>query len=145
MSDESPGNICFVDSNIWLYIFLPGHDDEKAGAARALVRKRRTDIVVSTQVVNEVVNTILRNGAMNEVEIRELIGSFYTSYDVRSITESIQLHASQLRERYSLSHWDSLIVSVALGSQATVLYSEDMQDGLVVDDQLTIVNVFSTD
>ena len=56
----------------------------------------------------------------------------------------MQLNASQLRENYSLSHWDSLIVSVALHSGATQLYSEDMQDGLVLDEQLTIVNPFAS-
>lgn len=44
---------------------------------------------------------------------------------------------------YSLSHWDSLKVATALQSDPTLLYSEDMQDGLVVDKQLTITNPFT--
>lgn len=56
--------------------------------------------------------------------------------------EAVQTDASQLRERYSFSHWDSLIISAALLAGTSILYSEDMQDGLVVNGQLTIVNPF---
>jgi predicted nucleic acid-binding protein len=143
MSDEIASELCFVDSNVWLYIFLPGQDVEKARIAKELVDQKRTQIVISTQIVNEVVNSILRHAVMNEVEIRELIERFYARYVVKQITESMQLRASQLRESYSLSHWDSLIVATALQSGPTLLYSEDMQDGLVVDKQLTITNPFS--
>jgi predicted nucleic acid-binding protein len=38
--------------------------------------------------------------------------------------------------------WDSLIVAAALHGGATVLYSEDMQTGLTVNDRLTIHNPF---
>ena len=85
----------------------------------------------------------VKHAIMNKSEIRELIHRFYARYAVHSIAEPIQLNASQLREMYSLSHWDSLIVSVALHSGATQMYSEDMQNGLVINDQLTVVNPFA--
>jgi predicted nucleic acid-binding protein len=140
MSDEPSKNLCFVDSNIWLYILLPGQDAHKGKTARELVEHERPNIIVSTQVVNEVINTIIRHASMDELEIRELVRRFYARYQVRPITEAIQLNASHLRENYSLSHWDSLIVATALHVGASQLYSEDMQDGLVIDKQLTIVN-----
>jgi predicted nucleic acid-binding protein len=37
---------------------------------------------------------------------------------------------------------DGLIVACALSAKATILYSEDMQDGLVLPGQLEIVNPF---
>ena len=140
MSDEKSKHPCFVDSNIWLYILLPGQDVNKGKTARELVELERPHIIISTQVVNEVINTVIRHASMDELEIRELVRRFYARYQVRPITEAIQLHASHLRENYSLSHWDSLIVATALHVGATKLYSEDMQDGLVIDKQLTIVN-----
>lgn len=141
MSAETSKNGCFVDSNIWLYILLPGQEVRKAEEARELVRSKNMNIVISTQIVNEVVNGIIKNAVMNEAEIREFISRFYTRYTVQPFTESIQLNASRLRERYSFSHWDSLIVSVALQAGVTILYSEDMHDGLVVEN-LTIANPF---
>ena len=50
--------------------------------------------------------------------------------------------ASELRISYNLSFWDSLIVASALSCGADTLYSEDMQDGLIVSEQLTIINPF---
>lgn len=142
MSDEIPKDLCFIDSNVWLYILLPGQDIQKRKTAKKFVDSRSKNIVISTQVVNEVVNNIIKHAIMNESEIREFIRRFHARYTVHSITEPIQLNASQLRENYSLSHWDSLIVSVALHSGAAQLYSEDMQDGLVVNEHLTIMNPF---
>jgi predicted nucleic acid-binding protein len=142
MSVKSSADFCFVDSNVWLYILLPGQDINKAKLAKELVLRLNENIVLSTQIINEVVNGIIRHGVMNESEIREFIHRFYVRYKVQTMTEPIQLFASQLRERYSLSHWDSLIVSAALQSGAAYLYSEDMHNGLVVEGQLTIVNPF---
>ena len=48
-----------------------------------------------------------------------------------------------MRERFSLSFWDSLILAAAVHCGATVLYSEDMEAGLQVDERLTIQNPFS--
>ncbi len=40
------------------------------------------------------------------------------------------------------SFWDSLIVSSALSGGCKVLYSEDMQHKLVINQRLTILNPF---
>ena len=47
-------------------------------------------------------------------------------------------------EAINLSFWDGLIVASALFGNANILYSEDMQDGLMIDNQLTIINPFKT-
>ena len=53
------------------------------------------------------------------------------------------LHSAvKLRDRYLLSFWDSLIVAGAVLGNATILYSEDMQDGLILENTLQIVNPF---
>jgi predicted nucleic acid-binding protein len=47
-----------------------------------------------------------------------------------------------LAERYGLSVHDAMIVAAALIGGCDVLYSEDMQDGMLIDKQLTICNPF---
>jgi predicted nucleic acid-binding protein len=47
-----------------------------------------------------------------------------------------------LAERYSLSVHDSMIVASALLAGCETLWSEDMQDGLLVENQLHIRNPF---
>ena len=74
---------------------------------------------------------------------RRLIASFSTKYGVIP-TERVAIHqASQLREQYSFSYWDSLVVACALHPGCTVLYPEDMRTGLLVANRMTIVNPFS--
>lgn len=52
------------------------------------------------------------------------------------------MRASHLRTQHYFSFWDSLIVAAALHAAVTILYSEDMQSGLKIGDQLEIVNPF---
>ena len=51
-------------------------------------------------------------------------------------------NASSLRQQYSFSFWDSLIIASALEAGVTLLYSEDMQDGILVAGTLEIINPF---
>nr|WP_231859803.1 MULTISPECIES: PIN domain-containing protein [Microcystis] len=51
-------------------------------------------------------------------------------------------YAVKLRDRYLISFWDSLIVASAVLGDATILYSEDMQDGLIINNSLQVINPF---
>jgi predicted nucleic acid-binding protein len=135
----------FVDTNVWLYAFISGQDTNKSHVANVLLKRAPESLVVSTQVINEVCVNMLRKANADEAMIRRLLLSFYRHYEVVSLDEATLLSASELRQRYSLSFWDSLIVAAALRSGAAFLYAEDMQHQLVVDDTLTIINPFLTD
>ena len=134
---------CFIDSNIWLYAFVQSSDPAKTTTARSLIQS--TQPVLSTQVINEVCVNLLRLAHFSEDQIQHLITSFYEKYPVISLDLSILLLASQLRQRYSLSFWDGPIVASALTAGVSVLYTEDMQHGLIVEDQLQILNPFRTE
>jgi predicted nucleic acid-binding protein len=71
-----------------------------------------------------------------------LIESFYAKYVVVEVSKALWLKASALREQYALSFRDSTIVSSALHAGASVLYWEDMQAGLVVENRVRIINPF---
>ena len=68
-----------------------------------------------------------------EEQIRELVTSFYAKYRVLDLGYNTLISASELRESYSLSFWDSMIVASALEADVSTLYSEDMQDGPIGD------------
>jgi len=134
MPDNQATNNCFIDTNIWLYAFIEADDTTKSGIARALIQE--SEPVVSVQVINEVCVNLLRR------QIGQLIESFYEKCRVVELTESGLLIASQLRQRYALSFWDSTIVATALNAGVPVLYSEDMQHGLTIEGRLQIRNPF---
>lgn len=133
-------SVVFVDTNIWLYAFLDTGEDEKSSRAKELFQ--RTAPMLSVQVVNEVCVNLIKKANFPEGQISQLIESFYEKYPIVEMDEGILLSASELRQEYAFSFWDSMVVACALASGAEVLYSEDMQHGLVVRDVLKIVNPF---
>jgi predicted nucleic acid-binding protein len=139
MSDNS----CFVDANIWLYAFIVVQDAEKAKRSRALIENET--IVISTQVINEVCVNLIKKANFTETNVRALIDSFYANHRVVEMSRSTLIEASRLRERFSLSFWDSTIVASAFEQGTSILYTEDIQDGLVIENRLKIVNPYSRD
>ncbi len=131
---------------IWLYAFIEtSNKDEnrKRQIAKKIVQV--DNIFISTQVINEVCVNFLRKTSVTEEEIRALILSFYNKFTIIELDTSVLLTASRLRDKYSFSFWDSIIVSTALNADCEILYSEDMQDGLKVEEKLRIINPFLID
>lgn len=135
MSDNA-----FVDSNIWLYAFFlrPGEGQRHENAKALIDTPMR--YVVNEQVIAEVSSNLLRKAGMAEGALVEIVTSFYSRCHVVSPGQETHLNASRLRATYQFSYWDSLIVAAALESRCAVLYSEDLQDGQIVDGTLTIKN-----
>ena len=132
-----------IDSNIWAYAFMEG-DDRRSVVAKSLIesyKRSRNKIIISTQIVNEVCNVMLKKGGVNSSDVIGYIDYLYTKSSVALIQESSMRLAVQLRVDKSLFFWDSLIVAIALENDCDTLYSEDMQHGLKIK-QLHIVNPF---
>jgi predicted nucleic acid-binding protein len=127
--------------NVWLYAVISSQDPVKTEKAVSLIRD--SDIVTSTQVVNEICVNLIKKAQFDESSIRKLIDSFYSRYPVGIIDRELLLSASELREKWQLSFWDSLIVASALAGSAEVLYTEDMADGLLIENHLKVTNPFN--
>lgn len=135
---------CFVDTNIWLYAFIESQDKSKSVSAKSTILNN-SNIAVSSQVINEVCVNLIKKAKFDENTIQQLIESFYSKYQVIEIGRAELLKASEIRLRHQFSYWDSLIVASALMAGARVLYSEDMNTSLVVENKLKIVNPLSGD
>jgi predicted nucleic acid-binding protein len=133
--------VVFIDSNIWLYSFIAQQDQTKSTIAQHLLVTTPV-IVLSTQVINEVCFNLVRKTHASSSVITQLINSFYKKYAIAELNQSILLEATDLREEYRLSFWDSLIVANALQIKADILYSEDMHHSLIVRKHLQIINPF---
>jgi predicted nucleic acid-binding protein len=130
----------FADSNIILYSLLAKQAPAKHAIAIALLKSE--DIILSTQVVSEVSAVLTRKSSLSNKEIQRIAEDLYLRFPVLPIEKEDLLDAFSIRESYQFSFWDSLIVAVALRIDATVLYSEDTHDGMVVRNRLTIRNPF---
>jgi predicted nucleic acid-binding protein len=84
-----------------------------------------------------------RKTKMPWVEIRRALdGIKVLCPDPLPITLDTHGEALAIAERYSYRIYDALIVASALEARCAILYSEDMQDGQVIDGRLTIRNPF---
>jgi len=127
----------FCDSNIFLYAFGDA-DEEKKNIASNIITNNCT---ISTQVINEVSNNMVKKLKFDEYQIKRFIISCYKKYEIINFEKNIFLSASDIRNNYNISYYDSLIVASALSSNATILYSEDMQNNQKIEN-IIIVNPF---
>ncbi|MBF2056147.1 MAG: PIN domain-containing protein [Cyanobacterium sp. T60_A2020_053] len=136
----------FVDSNIWLYRFLFDRNSEHFTYQKkreiAISLTNSTNIVISTQIITETCSVLKRKANFSDRQIYQIIEEFEEQCQIICLTSIEMKNACELRRKYNFSYWDSLIVSCALVSPVNVIYSEDMQHGLVINEKLTIINPF---
>jgi predicted nucleic acid-binding protein len=131
----------FIDTNIWLYAFIQGQNAEKNEIAKAIIKE--CEIVISTQIINELCVNLIKKVSFSEIEIQNLITSLYRKYTVFELSQDILIKASKIRTNHSFSFWDSIVAASALDCDADYLISEDMQDGFLLENSLKITNPFA--
>ena len=129
----------FFDTSVLLYI-LSG-DSRKADRAEQLLAERGT---ISVQVLDEFAAVALRKLRMQLRDVREVLDTVRAVCNVEAVTVATHDRGLALNERYGFSLYDSMIVSSALMAGSEVLYSEDLQDGQVIDGRLRVANPFLT-
>lgn len=127
----------FFDSNVLLY--LTSADEDKANCAEALLASGGT---ISMQVLNEMSNVAIRKHGMTWSQVGILLEPIRAMCRIEPLTEATYDLGRSLAVRYQLSVYDAMIVASALLAEADTLYSEDMHDGLLVEDRLRIRNPF---
>jgi predicted nucleic acid-binding protein len=127
----------FLDTNVLLYLL--SSDAAKADRAEALAAAGG---VISIQVLNEFVSVASRKLRMRMSEIREVLSAIRAVCSVEPL--SIQTHdlGFDLAQRFGLTIYDALIIAAALLAKCRIVYSEDLQDGQIIE-SLTVRNPFA--
>lgn len=127
----------FVDTNIVLYLL---DDGPKADRAEAILGQGPR---ISVQVLNEAIVNCRRKAGLSWDETDAFLAGVRALCQVEDLT--IQTHevGRALAERYGFSVYDAMIVAAALIAGCTTLHTEDMHDGLLVEEQLRLVNPFA--
>jgi len=133
-----PGSNAFIDTNVLLYLL--SSDADKADRAETILQ---TGGLISVQVLNEMANVALRKLAMPWEEINEVLSLIRAICRVEPLTVEAHDRGRHVAERYKLNVYDAMIAASALQGECEILYSEDMQHGLLIDDQLRIRNPFA--
>ena len=127
----------FANTNVIVY--AQSDDGEKTAKA---IQVLEGDLVISTQVVNETVSVLTRKHGFSLADAHQVATHLLVVCEVVPLGADTIREAVRLAARHQLSHWDSLIVSAALLAGCDTLYTEDLQQGQVFDDRLTVVNPF---
>ena len=131
----------FLDTNIVIYSYSED-EVEKFEIANRLLEEYENQIIISTQVINELSNTLFRKFRLNAEEVEAVVLELNNNFPIVNFTLQTQLKAIEIKERYQLQFYDSLILATALENGCNIVYSEDMQNGQVIDNWITIINPF---
>ena len=114
----------FIDTNVLIYWV---DDSARADVVEQLLAQQA---VISVQVLNEFANVLRRKRAMALPDVEALCTTLIDTCDVLDLSVRTHQTALTLMARYNLSVYDANIVAAAALSDCTILYTEDMQDGL---------------
>lgn len=127
----------FSDTNVVLYLL---DDGPKADRAESILGQGPR---ISVQVLNEAAVNCRRKAGLSWAETGSFLAGIQALCPVEDLTENTHAVGRALAERYGFSVYDAMIVAAALIAGCTTLWTEDMHDGLLVEDQLRIVNPFA--
>lgn len=127
----------FFDTNIIIY--LASADAAKADRAERLIADGG---VISVQVLNEVANVARRKMHLSWDETRGFLSLIRSLLHVEALGVETHENGLALAERYNLSVYDAMIAAAALQAKCDILWSQDMQDGALLEGGLRIVNPF---
>jgi predicted nucleic acid-binding protein len=128
----------FFDSNVLIYAMVSG--DSRRERAQQLVAHGG---VISVQVLNEFVAIARRKMRMPWEDVSEALDAVRILFpSPLAITVDTHETALKIARQYGFGIDDALIASSALEVKCATLYSEDLQDGQIIEKRLTIRNPF---
>ena len=135
----------FIDTNIIIYAY-----DITAGNKHKIAGDILADLwmsnlgMISTQVLQEFFVNVVQKipKPMNKQKAKEVVKDFLKWHVVVNTEDSI-MGAIDISTKYEYSFWDSLIIEAAIAGGASILISEDLQDGHVISG-ITIKNPFKS-
>jgi predicted nucleic acid-binding protein len=98
--------------------------------------------VISTQVLSEYLNVLKRKLKLPKDEILDVCLQNIELCLLQPVSISTLKSARNLIDNYDFQLFDSIVVASALEANCHILYSEDLQHGLVVEKRLEIINPF---
>ena len=129
----------FIDTNLWVY-FYAKEPPEKFLKIREILNSDSYEIIVSTQTLGELFYVLTKKKFTSASDAASIISELANDLLVVAINASQVLQAVKIHLKYGYSYWDSLIIATALFSDCSILYSEDMQHGQLIDNQTQILN-----
>lgn len=129
----------FVDTNVLIYYV--SNDILKKDITKDLLINS-DEIVISSQVITEFIAVTNKKNILQYPNSVNYAIEFMDIFEFAVIRKETVKLSFDVMNRYRYSTWDSLIIASALENNCSILYTEDMKDGQVIEGNLKIVNPF---
>ena len=133
----------FIDTNIIIY-FYSEHDSKKRGIACGILDKYTccTNIQAFKEAGNIWYKKLNLSGYAIEKHIKNLELLFNVVLPIN--TDTIY-DAIKIKDKYGFSFYDCIMLASAMNGECEIIFTEDMQDGQIINDTLKIINPFKTE
>jgi len=130
--------IIALDTNVLVYC----HSNDELNKQEIATSLFAFYPVVSTQVLSEYLNVVKRTLKLPKDEVMDICLQNIELCILQPVGLTTLRSARNLIDKYDFQLFDGIIVAAALEANCHILYSEDLQHGLVVEKRLEIINPF---
>lgn len=127
-----------VDTNILLYFLDTSMNERREISADLLLNKP----IFNSQSLSEFINVLNRRWKYPKSKTLRVMQNFLDVCQYVPITRETISLSNELVRKYDFQIFDALIVSSALEYDCEILYTEDLQHLLVVEDKLRVINPY---
>ncbi|HEY3966181.1 MAG TPA: PIN domain-containing protein [Planctomycetaceae bacterium] len=137
-----------IDTNVYVYALDDDEPDKQAKAEtlfQRLLAGTGGSAVLMWQVAGELWSNLRKResaGRIDAGDVEAHFRNFLTMFPIVVPTKRAIEGYFDLRSRFSLSHWDTMLLAACKEAGITVLYSEDLDPGTDYDG-LRVVNPFA--
>jgi predicted nucleic acid-binding protein len=147
MTASSDNLRALVDTNVVVYAY-DLDDPIKHTIAHELIEhlSNQGRLVFSAQVFNEFCSAMMspkRKTRLAPAQLLVILSELAATGEVVPVIPELTLRALEAMPRYAFSFWDALIWASAVENRITVIYTEDFQEGRVVEG-VRFVNPFAS-
>lgn len=127
-----------IDSNVLIYAFAQ-NDDFRKNIAKDIIAKCN---ILSIQAINETSYILLKKYNFPKEQLEQVILFLKEQFIISSLTTNTLDQTIILCKKYNFSFWDSMMIAAALDNHCTVIYTEDLSHGQLIENRLRIINPF---
>jgi predicted nucleic acid-binding protein len=130
----------FIDTCVCVYLYSDDEPDKKNISENAV---NNYDCIISTQVLNEFSAVCIRKKKATLDEIKLALSEMTNQFTVLRLEKEDMAKAIDIHDKYQYNYYDCLMIISALKSNCKYIISEDMNDGQVIENKLTIKDIYS--
>ena len=130
----------FLDTNLIVYLYSEKEPVKREAAYQIL---NKYNCVINIQSLKEASNVWFKKFEWDGLKIRKHLDNVELVCDeILQISRKTINKAIEVKDKYGFSFYDCVMLASALEGNCGIIFSEDMNDGQIIDGKLKIANPF---